>query len=133
MPEQLQKIANQILEWWKKFNTKQKALLISIAATIILALVILAVIVSKPTMVTLIECASTAEAGQVKDILDNESVAYETSQDGLIFYVDERTRQRLQSFSGKILFLRRDLELMMSLKAVSVLQRQIRTNVISCI
>ena len=64
MPEQLQKIANQILEWWKKFNTKQKALLISIAATIILALVILAVIVSKPTMVTLIECASTAEIGR---------------------------------------------------------------------
>lgn len=35
MPEQVQKIANQILEWWKKFNTKQKALLISIVATII--------------------------------------------------------------------------------------------------
>lgn len=101
MPEQLQKIANQILEWWKKFNTKQKALLISIAATIILALVILAVIVSKPTMVTLIECASTAEAGQVKDILDNESVAYETSQDGLIFYVDEKNEATASILLGK--------------------------------
>ena len=101
MPEQLQKIANQILEWWKKFNTKQKALLISIAATIILALVILAVIVSKPTMVTLIECASTAEAGQVKDILDNERVAYETSQDGLIFYVDEKNEATASILLGQ--------------------------------
>lgn len=90
MPEQLQKIGNQILEWWKKFNTKQKALLISIAATIILALVILAVIVGSPTMVTLIECASTAEAGEVKDILDKENVGYEISQDGLVFTVNEK-------------------------------------------
>ena len=31
MPEQVQNILNKITEWWKKFNTKQKALLISIA------------------------------------------------------------------------------------------------------
>ena len=68
MPEQLQKIVNQILEWWKKFNTKQKVLLGSIVATILLALVILAVVVSKPKMITLIECANTAEAGEVKEL-----------------------------------------------------------------
>lgn len=91
MPEQLQKIVNQILEWWKKFNTKQKALLISIAATILLALVILAVVVGKPTMEILVECETTAEAGQVKDLLDSENtIPYEMSQDGLIFYVDEK-------------------------------------------
>lgn len=89
MPEQLQKIVNQILDWWKKFNTKQKALLISIAATIFLALVILAVVVGKPTMEVLVECETTAEAGQVKELLDSENtIAYEMSQDGLIFYVD---------------------------------------------
>lgn len=35
MPEQVQNILNKITEWWKKFNTKQKALLISIVAVII--------------------------------------------------------------------------------------------------
>jgi len=25
MPEQVQNILNKITEWWKKFNTKQKA------------------------------------------------------------------------------------------------------------
>lgn len=90
MPEQLQKIVNQILEWWKKFNTKQKVLLGSIVATIILALVILAVVVSNPTMVTLIECANTTEAGEVKDLLDSDgSISYEMSQDGLTFYVED--------------------------------------------
>ena len=43
MPEQLQQILDKILEWWKKFNTKQKALLASIVAVILLSLVILTV------------------------------------------------------------------------------------------
>ena len=42
MPEQVQNILNKITEWWKKFNTKQKALLISTVAVIIVALAILA-------------------------------------------------------------------------------------------
>lgn len=91
MPEQLQKVWNQIMEWWKKFTTKQRILLGSIAAVILLALAILAVVVSRPTMVTLIECASTAEAGEVKELLDSDgNIEYEMSQDGLIFYVDEK-------------------------------------------
>lgn len=91
MPEQVQKILDKIVEWWKKFNTKQKVLVGSIAATLILALVILSVVVSTPTMVTLIECATTAEAGEVKALLDGDGgVPYEMSQDGLVFYVDEK-------------------------------------------
>lgn len=90
MPEQLQRIGNQILEWWKKFNTRQKVLILSIAATIILALVILAAVVGKPTMVTLVECASAAEAGEVKTLLDDENIAYDMSQNGLIFYVNDK-------------------------------------------
>ncbi|MDD7638255.1 MAG: flagellar biosynthesis protein, partial [Clostridiales bacterium] len=91
MPEQVQKIWNQIVEWWKKFNTKQKVLLGSIAATLVLALAILAFVVSTPTMVTLIECENTAQAGEVKALLDGDGgVDYEMSQDGLIFYVNEK-------------------------------------------
>lgn len=42
MPEQVQKVLDRILEWWKKFNTKQKTLLISIVAVVLVALAILA-------------------------------------------------------------------------------------------
>ena len=63
---------NEETDWWKKFTTKQRILLGSIVAVIILALVILAVVVGKPNMVTLIECSSTAQAGEVKDLLDND-------------------------------------------------------------
>ena len=91
MPEQVQKILTKITDWWKKFTTKQRILLGSIVAVIILALVILAVVVGKPNMVTLIECSSTAQAGEVKDLLDNDgSISYQMSDDGLTFYVDEK-------------------------------------------
>ena len=39
MPEQVQKILTKITDWWKKFTTKQRILLGSIVAVIILALV----------------------------------------------------------------------------------------------
>ena len=71
MPEQLQKIANQVLEWWKKFSTKQKAILLSVTATVILALIILAVVVGKPQMEPLVQCENLTEAGQVKELLDS--------------------------------------------------------------
>ena len=42
MPEQIRKIIDKVLEWWKKFNTKQRTLIISITAVVVIALVILA-------------------------------------------------------------------------------------------
>ena len=91
MPEQVQKILTKITDWWKKFTTKQRILIGSIVAVIILALVILAVVVGKPDMVTLVECSSTEQAGEVKDVLDNDgSISYQMSDDGLTFYVDEK-------------------------------------------
>ncbi len=72
MPEQVKKILDRMVEWWKKFNTKQKALLISLTSAVILALVILAVVVSRPTYTTLIDCENTKQASQVKELLDGD-------------------------------------------------------------
>ena len=49
MPERLKAILDKITAWWKKFNTKQRSVLISIAAVVIVALVILGVGISRPT------------------------------------------------------------------------------------
>ena len=68
MPEQIQKILNRIMEWWKKFNTKQKAILISSTAVVLIALVILGVSVSRPTYVPLVTCEDTAKAAEVKTV-----------------------------------------------------------------
>ncbi len=90
MQERLQGILNRIKEWWSKFTTKQKALLISIVTVVVMAIVVLAFIMTRPKMVTLINCESTKEAGTVKDLLEGESIAYEVSKDGLTFSVNEK-------------------------------------------
>ena len=68
MPERVQNILNRVKEWCQKFSIKQKTLLISITAVIILALVILAVVMNRPNMVTLITCENTKEASEVKNL-----------------------------------------------------------------
>ena len=88
MPEQLKKILDRIVEWWKKFNNKQRILLVSIVGTIVLSLVILAFVITKPTKVELIACENAADASEIKDILTNEGIDYEVESD-LIFYVNE--------------------------------------------
>lgn len=72
MPEQVQNILNKILEWWKKFNTKQKALLISLTSVVLLALVILAVVMTRPTYVSLYDAADNKEAAAIKKLLDSD-------------------------------------------------------------
>lgn len=71
MPEQVQKILDRVVEWWKKFSTKQKTLVISLTAIVIVSLVILGVVVSRPTYTTLIDCENTKQASQVKELLDS--------------------------------------------------------------
>ena len=100
MPEQIQKILDRVLEWWKKFNTKQKALLISSVAVVMVALVILAVVMNQPNMVTLIQCESTKQAAEVKELLSGENINYEVSQDALTFSVDAKDYANAEMLLG---------------------------------
>ncbi len=89
MAERLREIWNRVVEWWKKFTSRQKALLISLTAIVVLALVILGVVISQPTMMTLIICKNATEASQVRDLLESENMSYELGTDGLTFSVRE--------------------------------------------
>ncbi len=88
MPEQIQNILNRISEWWKKFTTRQKALIISIAAVVVAAIAILVFVVSRPEKYTLITAKNAEEASQVKALLEGENISYEQSQDGMTFTID---------------------------------------------
>lgn len=90
MPERVQNILNQIKDWWTKFSVKQKTLLLSITAVVILALVILAVVMNQPNMVTLITCENTKQASEVKSLLEGEGISAEVSSDGLTFSIDQK-------------------------------------------
>lgn len=90
MPEQVKQILDKILEWWKKFNNKQRILLISAFAVIMIALGILAVVMTTPSMETLHTCKDYTEAAKIKELLDSdETINYEFVESSLTFRVEE--------------------------------------------
>ncbi|MFP3154098.1 flagellar biosynthesis protein [Lachnospiraceae bacterium ZAX-1] len=102
MADRLREISGRILEWWKKFSTKQKALIVSAGAIVVIAMVILYAVLSTPTLITLKECTNTAEAAQIKEILDTDkSIKYELSSNGLVFSVDKKDEASAAILLGK--------------------------------
>ena len=81
--ERLRELGNRILEWWNRFTARQKTLIVSAIAVLILAIVIIVSRLVQPEYILLRECETTAEAAEVRDLLEEESMTYTISDDGL--------------------------------------------------
>ena len=87
MLDRLREIPQRILEWWNKFTTKQKTIIISVAAGVIVALAVLATILTRPVYETLITCESTKQASEIISLLEGDGIPYRVTDDGLIISV----------------------------------------------
>lgn len=81
--DKLKELGNRLLEWWNRFTAKQKTLIIVILCVVVLALVAIVTKLTQPQYVLLRECETTAEAAEVRDLLEGESLNYQISDDGL--------------------------------------------------
>lgn len=88
MQERLQQLLERILDWWKKFNRKQQILIASIAAVVIVSIAVLASVMTRPKTIELITCDDTAQAGEVKQLLDDNSIDFTISSNGLTFTIN---------------------------------------------
>lgn len=101
MPEQLQAILNKIVDWWKKFNNRQRILLISIVAVVLFSLGLLYFLISQPTYAVLIKCEDAAQAATVRDLLDSDSsINYRVDKD-LIFEVEQSDQVTAEMLLGQ--------------------------------
>ena len=87
MPEKLKEIIEKIKEWWNKFTTKQKTIIIAIVAAVIFTFVIIVYVISRPQYTKLDTYATSAEAAEVVDILDNAGVTHRESDNALTIEV----------------------------------------------
>ncbi len=85
--DKLRELGNKIMEWWNRFTAKQKTLIIGIISVVILAIVIIVSMLTKPQYVLLRECETTKEAAEVRDLLNGEELTYEISDDGLVIRI----------------------------------------------
>ena len=89
MEEKLKDIQKKAVEFWQKYDKKQKTLMISITAAVLITLIIMAIVMTRPTYKLLIECESSVEAADVTTILNENGIGYTAENDGLNIYVEE--------------------------------------------
>lgn len=83
MADKGKELLNKVLEWWNKFTAKQKTIIISAAAGVVLTIVIIASILTRPQYVLLINCETTKEAAEVTELLEGNGINHQVSADGL--------------------------------------------------
>lgn len=88
MADKLKEIQTKVLEWWNRFTTKQKSIIIGIGAVVVFTFAILVYVFSQPQYSKLITCDTTAQAAEVIDILDGAGIAHVESNDGLEIQVE---------------------------------------------
>ena len=80
--EWLKKLWDRIVAWWGKFTAKQKTLIVSVSAGVIVLVVLAVSLLTQPQYETLIVCDTTKQTSEVKDLLDGENITYKISTDG---------------------------------------------------
>lgn len=92
MQEKAKELLQKVLEWWNKFTSKQKTIIVSIAAVVVFTFAILIYAFSKPQYTLWRTCDTTTEAAEVKTILEDAGITYKISDDAL----------RIQVLSGQV-------------------------------
>lgn len=87
--ERLRQVPQRLLEWWNKFTAKQKTIIVSVAAGVILTFAILATVLSRPQYEVLITCESTKEASEIIELLEGDGIENKVTDDGLIISVQK--------------------------------------------
>ena len=84
MVDQLKEIPKKIIEWWNKFAPKQKTLIISAAAGVLVAFAVLIWLLSRPQYVLLAVSESTKQTAEITKLLEgaDPAIQYRVSTDG---------------------------------------------------
>lgn len=83
MADKLKEIQVKVLEWWNKFTSKQKTIIVGITATVLFAFVLIIYIFNKPQYTRVFDCETTAEAAEIIEVLDAAGIAHKETTDGL--------------------------------------------------
>ena len=95
MADKLKELAAKIVQWWNKFTSKQKTIIIAITAAVIFTFVIIMVVISRPQYTKLGTYANSEESSKVVDILTNAGISHQVSADARTIEVE--TKQLYQA------------------------------------
>ena len=82
MLNRLQKLPAKLLEWWNKFTSKQKTIIICVIAGVILLFSALIWALTRDQYKLLVTCETTKEAAAIQELLEAQELNYKVSDDG---------------------------------------------------
>lgn len=100
MPERIKQIPKQILEFWNRYTSKQKTIIISVVAAIFLAIVVLSYVLSQTKYTQLYRYEDLQTAKEVVDLLEENQIKYKLSDDALTVNVDKKDYTTAQLLVG---------------------------------
>ncbi len=89
MADRLKELQAKVLEWWNRYTSKQKTIIIAIATAVIFAFAIFIYIMSQPQYTRFKNCETVAEASQMMDVLESAGFNVKISTDGLRIDIEE--------------------------------------------
>ena len=100
MGEKIREVQKRAVNFWNKYDTKQKTVIVSIIAVVIFTIAILGFVFSKPTYVNLTTCETVADTAKIKDMLESEGIEYQIKNDNLTIQVKESQAQQAELLLG---------------------------------
>ena len=83
MADKLKEIPGKILEWWNKFTSRQKTIIIGIAAVVIFTFAIIIYTFTRPQYTKLGTYESSTTSAEIVKILDDAGITHRESADAL--------------------------------------------------
>lgn len=90
MPDRIQQIFQRFLDFWNRYNRRQKTIVLSSLAAVILTLVILVAILSHPKYEHLTNCENYNEMSQITTILTENGYKYQTNESTMTILVRQQ-------------------------------------------
>jgi len=81
MADKLKEIPGKALEWWNKFTSRQKTIIIAIVAVVVFTFVIIIYTFSRPQYVRLDTYEDSATAAKIVEILNDAGITHKESAD----------------------------------------------------
>ena len=101
MLDRLKTLRTKLVEFWNRFTSKQKTMIICIAAAVIFTLVALIVLLNRTNYVELVTFENTKEASAAKEILTEAAIDFQVSGNGLTFTVAEESESQARLALGE--------------------------------
>lgn len=89
MQERIKQIPTKLMEFWKKYSSKQKTIIIAVICLVLAAIAAVAFIATRPTWTKFQSFGNLDDANAMAKALDDKSIKYKSSDDGKTLYVQK--------------------------------------------